>query len=331
MTPKKSAKGGKRSISALPSRRNTRSSNAMPEPPPPMQTELQEVEAPLDKVQEQEIRTPPPTTMELAVSEKISWQSTAGEGISRGNRCREAPTEKKLKSNVIWAASIINVLLDLYEHKWITINRGNFKAKHWVEVARDLNARCGTEFSETQCKYKWENMKRTFIKEKQKKEKSGAEFSQWKFFSRMADLIGGTPKVRGLQDGFNGEQFVAPDVVSLAEEEEGAPAEVIEAVDETAPQVPFSVSDSSKVVDGTQGPPISGTVRGQKCKKRKREMVLDGLGVAMKESVATFARAFESAEIRHMELEEKRMQVQLQIAQLLAPRQSTPSNHPDSM
>ncbi|MCO5578928.1 hypothetical protein L7F22_032778 [Adiantum nelumboides] len=67
----------------------------------------------------------------------------------------ETPTEKKLKSNEIWAASIINVLLDLYEDGWITINRGNFKAKHWVEVARDLNARCGTEFAETQCKYKW--------------------------------------------------------------------------------------------------------------------------------------------------------------------------------
>ncbi|MCO5570641.1 hypothetical protein L7F22_024368 [Adiantum nelumboides] len=109
----------------------------------------------------------------------------------------EATTEKKLKSNEIWAASTINVLLDVYEDKWITINRGNFKAKHWAEVARDLNARCGTNFAETQCKYKWENMKRTFIKEKQKEEKSGAEPSWWEFFSRMADLIGGTPKVRG--------------------------------------------------------------------------------------------------------------------------------------
>ncbi|MCO5598374.1 hypothetical protein L7F22_052469 [Adiantum nelumboides] len=118
----------------------------------------------------------------------------------------ETTIEKKLKSNEIWAASTINVLLDLYEDKWITINQGNFKAKHWAEIARGLNACCGTEFEETQCKYKWENMKRTFIKEtefaetqskykwenmkrtfikeKQKEEKSNAEPSRWEFFSR---------------------------------------------------------------------------------------------------------------------------------------------------
>ncbi|MCO5551720.1 hypothetical protein L7F22_005224 [Adiantum nelumboides] len=63
MAPKKSTKSGKKSISTPPSRRNTRSSNAMPEPPPPTQTKLQEVKALLDDVQEQEIRVPPPITL----------------------------------------------------------------------------------------------------------------------------------------------------------------------------------------------------------------------------------------------------------------------------
>ncbi|MCO5614135.1 hypothetical protein L7F22_068416 [Adiantum nelumboides] len=89
-----------------------------------------------------------------------------------------ATSKKRLKINELWATSTINVLLDLYEDNWITINRGNFKAKHWVEVTRDLNARCGTEFAETQCKYKWENIKKTFCKEKQKEEKSDAEPSR---------------------------------------------------------------------------------------------------------------------------------------------------------
>ncbi|MCO5547717.1 hypothetical protein L7F22_001168 [Adiantum nelumboides] len=61
MARKKSTKCGKKSIPTPPSRRNTRSSNAMPKPPPLTQAELQEVEAPLDDVQEQEIRPPPPT------------------------------------------------------------------------------------------------------------------------------------------------------------------------------------------------------------------------------------------------------------------------------
>ncbi|MCO5568859.1 hypothetical protein L7F22_022561 [Adiantum nelumboides] len=67
MAPKKSTKDGKKSNLTLPSRRNTRCSNTMPEPPPPTQTELQEVKAPLDNVQEQEIQAPPPTTMELVM------------------------------------------------------------------------------------------------------------------------------------------------------------------------------------------------------------------------------------------------------------------------
>ncbi|MCO5580189.1 hypothetical protein L7F22_034056 [Adiantum nelumboides] len=71
MAPKKSTKGGEKSISTPPSRKNTRSSNAMTEPPPPTQTELQEIEAPLDVVQEQEIQVPPSTTMIEEVTKRM--------------------------------------------------------------------------------------------------------------------------------------------------------------------------------------------------------------------------------------------------------------------
>ncbi|MCO5551110.1 hypothetical protein L7F22_004607 [Adiantum nelumboides] len=37
---------------------------------------------------------------------------------------------RKRKSSDIWSANEVNVLLDLYEDKWISLNRGNFKAKH---------------------------------------------------------------------------------------------------------------------------------------------------------------------------------------------------------
>ncbi|MCO5550828.1 hypothetical protein L7F22_004321 [Adiantum nelumboides] len=132
---------------------------------------------------------------------------------------------RKRKASDIWYANEVNVLLDLYEDKWISLNRGNFKAKDWTELAWDIQTRCAFAFTDTQCRNKWDNMKKTFIREKQKEACSGAESSRWEFYSRMEDLIGGTPKVSGLGDGFIGEYFVTPKVISLAEDEDMAAAE----------------------------------------------------------------------------------------------------------
>ncbi|MCO5548530.1 hypothetical protein L7F22_001990 [Adiantum nelumboides] len=132
---------------------------------------------------------------------------------------------RKRKSSNIWSANEVNVLLDLYEDKWISLNRGNLKAKHWTELARDIQTRCAVAFTYTQCRNKWDNMQKTFIKEKQKEVCSSAEPFCWEFYSQMEDLIGGTPKVSGLGDGFTGEDFVNLEVVSLAEDEDMAAAE----------------------------------------------------------------------------------------------------------
>ncbi|MCO5568903.1 hypothetical protein L7F22_022605 [Adiantum nelumboides] len=87
----------------------------------------------------------------------------------------------KQKSSYTWSANEVNVLLDLYEDKWMSPNRGNFKAKHWTELARDIQTRCAVAFTDTQCQNKWDNMKKTFIKEKQKEACFGAEPSRWEF------------------------------------------------------------------------------------------------------------------------------------------------------
>ncbi|MCO5606620.1 hypothetical protein L7F22_060808 [Adiantum nelumboides] len=119
----------------------------------------------------------------------------------------------------IWSVNEANVLLDLYEDKWISLNRGNFKAKHWTKLARDIQTRCAITFTNTQCQNKWDNIKKTFIKENQKEASSGAEPSRWEFYSLMEELIGDTPKVSRIGDGFTGEDFVNPKVVSLVEDE----------------------------------------------------------------------------------------------------------------
>ncbi|MCO5591949.1 hypothetical protein L7F22_045942 [Adiantum nelumboides] len=104
----------------------------------------------------------------------------------------------------------------------ISINQGNFKAKHWVEISRDIHAQRGIVFSKSQCKNKWENMKKTFMKEKQKELALRAEPSRWEYFLHMEDLLGSTPKVSGLANSFTSDEFVNSDVMSLVDEDIGA-------------------------------------------------------------------------------------------------------------
>ncbi|MCO5583919.1 hypothetical protein L7F22_037836 [Adiantum nelumboides] len=136
---------------------------------------------------------------------------------------------------------LISILLDLYEDKWISLNRGNFKAKHWSELAQDIQNRCGVLFTYTQ----WETMKKMYMKEKQKESSSGAEPSRWDFYSRMEDLLGGTPKVSGLNDGFRGEEFVIPEVVSLAEDED-----MVASVADEEGGLPYGEEDEASILGG---------------------------------------------------------------------------------
>ncbi|MCO5551111.1 hypothetical protein L7F22_004608 [Adiantum nelumboides] len=156
-------------------------------------------------------------------------------------------------------------------------------------------------------------MKKTFVKEEQKKACSGAEPSRREFYSRMEDLIGDTPKVSGLGDGFTGEDFVNPEVVSLAEDENSAAAEDdggLPAAGEGDTRVP-GVNGTGDGVDedALPGPAIGQAVRGQRVKKRRAATALEGLGTSLERGVGTFTKAFERIELRRMELEEKRLEV----------------------
>ncbi|MCO5593041.1 hypothetical protein L7F22_047046 [Adiantum nelumboides] len=71
MAWKRSAKGGKKSVAAPSSQRNARSFNAMPELPPPVQMESQEVKVSLDDAQEQEIQVPTLTMTSLVPSSSL--------------------------------------------------------------------------------------------------------------------------------------------------------------------------------------------------------------------------------------------------------------------
>ncbi|MCO5597745.1 hypothetical protein L7F22_051826 [Adiantum nelumboides] len=148
----------------------------------------------------------------------------------------------------------------------------------------------------------------------------------------MEDLIGGTPKVSWLGDGFIGEDFVNPEVVSLAEDEDMAAAAEGEGGLPEAGEGDVGVSGVNGTGDGVdedtvRGLAIGQAVRGQRVKKRRAAIALEGLEASLERGVGTFAKAFERVELC-MELEEKRLEVQFQIAQLLAPRTTSPPGVP---
>ncbi|MCO5554867.1 hypothetical protein L7F22_008404 [Adiantum nelumboides] len=233
----------------------------------------------------------------------------------------DVPTLKMVSTLCSWSS---HMLISLWFHKFIL---GNFKAKHRTELAQDIQTHCGIAFTNTQCRNKWDNMKKTFVKEKQKEACSSAEPSRWEFYSRMEDLIGGTPKGSGLGDGFTGEDFVNPKFVSLAKDEDMAAIEGegnVPIAKEVDVEVPRVGTGDGVDKDTVPNPTIDSIVRGQRFKKHRAATALEGLGVSLEQGVGKFPKAFERIELRCMEWEEKRLEVQFQIAQLLAPRTSSP-------
>ncbi|MCO5551113.1 hypothetical protein L7F22_004610 [Adiantum nelumboides] len=62
--------------------------------------------------------------------------------------------------------------------------------------------------------------------------------------------------------------------------------------------------------DAMPGSAIGQAVRGQRVKKRRAATALEGLETSLERGVGTFVKAFERVELRRMELEEKRLEVQ---------------------
>ncbi|MCO5554684.1 hypothetical protein L7F22_008217 [Adiantum nelumboides] len=178
------------------------------------------------------------------------------------------------------------------------------------------------------------------MKEKQKESASGSEPSRWEYFSRMEDLLGSTPKVSGLVDGFTGDDFVNPELVSLAEDEDigtedndagvgvhGEPDTHVHGSGSVAGSINNNIGDTHDE-DAIPGPSIGQSIRGQKVKKRRAAIAIEGLGGSIERGCGIFAKTLERIELRRLELEEKRLDAQVQIAHILASRSSSPPRSP---
>ncbi len=77
----------------------------------------------------------------------------------------DAPGEANRREYYEWSHGAVHSLLDIYEEKYLALQRGNLRGRHWHEVALHVSARQdGSKSAKTskQCKMKIENLKRRY-------------------------------------------------------------------------------------------------------------------------------------------------------------------------
>ncbi|GAU22591.1 hypothetical protein TSUD_93590 [Trifolium subterraneum] len=103
-----------------------------------------------------------------------------------------------------WSEDATSTLVDAWGERYVDLNRGNLRQKHWQEVAdavNDIHAAGNKKARRTdvQCKNRIDTLKKKYKIEKARvSESDGSYQSPWPFFSRLDILIGDTFPVKKL-------------------------------------------------------------------------------------------------------------------------------------
>jgi len=93
-----------------------------------------------------------------------------------------------------WSEGATNTLIDSWGERYLNLNRGNLKQKHWREVSDAVNARSGghkLRKTDVQCKNRLDTLKKKYKLEKAKI-CNGILIgpSKWPFYAKLDNLIG---------------------------------------------------------------------------------------------------------------------------------------------
>uniref|UniRef100_A0A7N0RGU5 Myb/SANT-like DNA-binding domain-containing protein n=1 Tax=Kalanchoe fedtschenkoi TaxID=63787 RepID=A0A7N0RGU5_KALFE len=96
-----------------------------------------------------------------------------------------------------WTEEATRTLIDAWGTRYLDLNRGNLRQKHWQEVADAVNARHGaakkTRRTDVQCKNRIDTLKKKYKIEKSRASAAASYASPWPFFHRLDSLIGPIP------------------------------------------------------------------------------------------------------------------------------------------
>lgn len=106
------------------------------------------------------------------------------------------PSERPFRDDC-WSENATLTLIQAWGDRYLELNRGNLKQKHWKDVANSVNSRPLTSSkpskTDVQCKNRLDTLKKKYKIEKSKLVTGGAP-SKWAFFDRLDELIGSSKK-----------------------------------------------------------------------------------------------------------------------------------------
>uniref|UniRef100_A0A0D6QX65 Myb/SANT-like DNA-binding domain-containing protein n=1 Tax=Araucaria cunninghamii TaxID=56994 RepID=A0A0D6QX65_ARACU len=95
-----------------------------------------------------------------------------------------------------WSEGATYTLIEAWGHRYLELNRGNLKQKHWKDVADAVSNREGgtkTAKTDVQCKNRLDTLKKKYKLEKSKIFNAGG-MTKWPFFHKLDELIGPSRK-----------------------------------------------------------------------------------------------------------------------------------------
>ncbi|XP_057450593.1 trihelix transcription factor ENAP2-like [Lotus japonicus] len=120
-----------------------------------------------------------------------------------------------------WSEEATFTLVDAWGERYLDLNRGNLRQKHWQEVADAVNDRHGHDRkarrTDVQCKNRIDTLKKKYKIEKARVSDSGDYASTWPFFRQLDSLIGDTfPATRPSPPSSSGGRRDSPPMSSPA-------------------------------------------------------------------------------------------------------------------
>jgi hypothetical protein len=119
-----------------------------------------------------------------------------GRGEGRGNTDDSEPL---LSRGVVWTDSLIEILLSMYEEKYIGQNYNPIGKSQWQTMLHVFNARGKVQFNRDNLISKIDSLKRKWKAEKKGKSTTGGTPSIWIWFDTCDRIWGRTPKTQGIQ------------------------------------------------------------------------------------------------------------------------------------
>ncbi|KAK1437535.1 hypothetical protein QVD17_03329 [Tagetes erecta] len=151
----------------------------------------------------------------------------SGSGIDTGESSRRHQKKRRLDSLVSsyefaprvdrpsdeWSDNATFVLLEVWGDRFLQLGRKSLRGDDWVEVAEKVSEMCKMGIDETQCRNRFEGLKKKYKKEKAKMVDLGmggreGYNGKWGFFKKMDMLLTPKKQYNGLPCGVDSGEYV---------------------------------------------------------------------------------------------------------------------------